>query len=566
VASTIAPKRILPSVLLFVGSAFTALGQTISGGAWSGNVTATSATASIRVGASGLPVRLAVGLTEALSNPKYFGPVTSAGATGNVVSVDASGLQPNTDYFYGFEVQGALRTETISRGKFHTFPVGASSFKLLIAADADPADADQRAFAAMLAEQPLLFINLGDMFYRDTNTTTLDEHLQNYDVVLNSSTEGPLYRGMGLAYMWDDHDYCGDNSDGTSAGRVAAQNAYRMRVPHYPLGTIDGTVGQAFTVGRVRVIMTDLRSGSASASTPESASKSRLGVTQKAWFKQELLSARDAGFPLIFWVCTTPWIDAAKLGADTWGGYAAERTEIANFLRDNRIKNVVLLSADMHALAYDDGTHSDYATGGGLPLIVIQSASITSLGNAKGGPYTAGPFEGPTQYGILEITDTGGSSILCRFTGKRVGEGAKLSFQFSSSAAAIDTNLAVGTLGPVDRALVNISARGRLAAPGDTLIAGFVISGKSSRSILVRAVGPSLAEFGVADAVNRPAMVLFQQSTVVASNSDWGLEDSARLTTAFDRAGAFRFKSTSSRDAAMLLTLAPGSYTVQGAA
>jgi hypothetical protein len=51
---------------------------------------------------------------------------------------------------------------------------------------------------------------------------------------------------------------------------------------------------------------------------------------------------------------------------------------------------VAILSGDMHALAFDDGSHSDYATGGGAPLTVLQAAALTHTGAEKGGPYAGG--------------------------------------------------------------------------------------------------------------------------------------------------------------------------------
>jgi hypothetical protein len=84
-----------------------------------------------------------------------------------------------------------------------------------------------------------------------------------------------------------------------------------------------------------------------------------------------------------------------------------------------------------------------------------------------------------------------------------------------------------------------------------------------TRNILMRAVGPSLRAFGVTDPVPFPMLSLYRGSTLVASNENWGLLDATRLTAAFDRVGAFRFLGTESRDAALLLTLEPGSYTLQ---
>ena len=209
-------------------------------------------------------------------------------------------------------------------------------------------------------------------------------------------------------------------------------------MPHYPLATnAGGSIAQAFTIGRVLVILTDLRSAADAPDKRDTAAKTHLGVAQKNWFKQELISARDAGFPLVLWVSSNPWIGQLNPAEDidNWSAYQSERTEIANFMRDNRITNVVILAGDMHALAYDDGTHSDYATGGGAPIPVLQGASLTQGGSIKGGPYSGAPIPGNAQYGVLEVYDSSGPSIACRFLGMRAGEGQKMAYIFSSSSA-----------------------------------------------------------------------------------------------------------------------------------
>ena len=476
------------------------------------------------------------------------------------------GLKPDTDYFYGIEVAGVLRGEENSRGRFHTFPLGRGSFKIAFASCSDYNAPDQSAFDALVAERPLLFIHMGDLHYNDTNSTNYDDYRANYDAVLNQRNQSAFYRSTALAYMWDDHDYSGNNSDSTALGQDYARFVYKERVPHYPIASnAGGTMAQAFTIGRVRIIITDLRSAADPADKKDTPTKTHLGTAQKNWFKQELISARDAGFPLILWVSSNPWIGALNPAEDidNWSAYSNERTEIANYLRDNRITNVVILAGDMHALAYDDGTHSDYASGGGAPLVVLQAAALAREANVKGGPYSAGPFPGTTQYGVLEITDTGGAVVQCRFTGHRVDEGAKLVFRFNASAALVDVNPRTGADVTTDRALVNLSTRVRLSTPTDTLIAGFVISGNTPRNILLRAAGPSLAAFGIADFIPRPVVALYQGQNIIASNDDWSLGDLTRLSAAFDRVGAFRFASITSRDAALLITLLPGAYTVQ---
>jgi phosphodiesterase/alkaline phosphatase D-like protein len=550
--------RSVTLLLGYLAFAGVTIGQTASpfiGGAWSGNVTPTTATVAVRLASTGQRVRLQVSQNEALTQPIYSPAVTTAATTGNTVKLSVQGLQPDTDYYYGIEVAGVLRTEIVSRGRFRTFPLGRASFRIAFGSCGDFRAADQSAYDAIMRERPLLFINMGDLHYSDTNSTVADEYRYNYDNVLGHPVQGALYRSVPVAYMWDDHDYCGNNTDTTAIGRDTARAGYKERVPHYPLGAGGGTMAQAFTVGRVRFIMTDLRSASVSPHQKESASKTKLGTAQKTWFKQELINARDGGFPLIVWVCPDPWIAPAQIGDDSWGGHATERTEIANFIRDNRISNLVLLSGDMHGLAYDDGSHSDYATGGGAPVTVLHAAALTSEGSAKGGPYTAGPIPGSQQYGILEIYDNGGPSVACRFLGTKVNEGRKLTQIFSGSVA-----------GANDHALVNISTLARVSSGTDAIVSGFVISGSSARTVLVRAIGPTLSAFGVNDALTDPVLSVFQGDRLVATNNAWA--GTARAATegildAFDRAGAFRLVDEASRDAALVVSLSPGPYTVQ---
>ncbi len=546
------------SLVLFGAICTTVFAQTgvwVVGGVWSGNVSPTGATVAVRLNASGQRVRLQVSQNENLTPAVFSSAVTTTATSGNTVKLTVQGLQPDTDYYYGVEIAGSLRTETVSRGRFRTFPLGKSSFRIAFGSCGDFRAPDQSVYDAIMRERPLLFLNMGDMHYSDTNSTNAEDYRANYDNVTGHREQGALYRSVPMAYVWDDHDFCGNDSDTTFAGRDAARATYRERIPHYPLGPTGGSIGQAFTIGRVRFIMTDVRSASSPATQKDNASKTKLGAAQKAWFKQELVSARDSGFPLIVWVNPDPWIGVAEAGEDTWAGYTTERTEIANFIRDNRVSNVVVLSGDMHGLAVDDGTNSDYATGGGAPLTVLHAAALTSNASMKGGPYSGGAIPGTQQYGILEIYDNGSDSVACRFLGKRVGEGAKLTHIFSGSTA-----------GSKDHAIVNISTLARVTSGEDALVSGFVISGASNRRVLIRAIGPTLAAFGVGDSLARPVLSVFQGARIVATNSGWaGPTPAATEATldAFDRAGAFRLVDDTSRDASLVVSLAPGAYTVQ---
>ncbi|MBC7369707.1 MAG: hypothetical protein H7343_23305, partial [Undibacterium sp.] len=77
-------------------------------------------------------------------------------------------------------------------------------------------------------------------------------------------------------------------------------------------------------------------------------------------------------------------------------------------------------------------------------------------------------------------------------------------------------------------------------------------------------VGPTLPVFGVTGVLADPQIVVFAGASVVASNDDWetGTGNAALITAAAARVGAFALP-TGSKDAAVLVTLPPGAYTVQ---
>lgn len=108
--------------------------------------------------------------------------------------------------------------------------------------------------------------------------------------------------------------------------------------------------------------------------------------------------------------------------------------------------------------------------------------------------------------------------------------------------------------------LVNLSTRARVAAD-NPLITGFAINGTNPRTVLVRAAGPGLAAFGVPGVVAAPHLRLHDASgAVILENSGWG--DSTALGKVFLATGAFPF-AQGSADAAAVVTLAPGSYSVE---
>jgi hypothetical protein len=95
-----------------------------------------------------------------------------------------------------------------------------------------------------------------------------------------------------------------------------------------------------------------------------------------------------------------------------------------------------------------------------------------------------------------------------------------------------------------------------------TGIVGFVLEGDYPATLLLRAIGPSLAGLGVTGAHPDPRLSLHRGSTLLMQNQTWGSrQTNPALAATMERIGAFPLLDDSA-DAALLVTLSPGAYTV----
>jgi hypothetical protein len=110
---------------------------------------------------------------------------------------------------------------------------------------------------------------------------------------------------------------------------------------------------------------------------------------------------------------------------------------------------------------------------------------------------------------------------------------------------------------------INLSSRARVRRGDGVLIGGFVIRGPAYHRMLIRAVGPGLAPLGVAAPLADPVLTLYSGASPVATNDRWDVgANAAAVHTASGNVGAFALPA-GSQDAALLITLAPGAYTVK---
>lgn len=434
-------------------------------GPWSGAVTTTSAEVRAKIAKPDQVVRLWVSTHASLSDPHIVGPAFSRTNVANsVVGFNVLNLQPDTTYYYAFEVQGEL--DRARSGRFRTLPTGIASFEFAFAS-CGRTGSTNNSYEIIRRHQPLFFLNTGDFHYEDVHSAHVDKFYEAYDRVLASPVQARLYREVPLIYIWDDHDFCGNNSDERGLGRTAVRQAYRDYFPHFPFieAAPTGPIAQSFNVGRVKFILTDLRSQRDPSAWWDSPRKTMMGTAQREWWKRELLAA-NGRFPLIFWVSSVPWIGSMQTnhywpvgandygyfhhekldyhstnahpsrfyGIDSWAAYAYERAELATFVKHHNIRGLVILHGDMHALAADDGSHSDYAVGRGAPIPVMAAAPLDQDASLKGGPYSQGVYKPRKHegcFGLVTVTDDG-HHITAQYSGRNDADEEKIALTITS--------------------------------------------------------------------------------------------------------------------------------------
>jgi uncharacterized delta-60 repeat protein len=250
---------------------------------------------------------------------------------------------------------------------------------------------------------------------------------------------------------------------------------------------------------------------------------------------------------------------SARLANISSRGYvgSGDETMIAGFAVSGTAQHTVLIRAVGPTLG-------DYGVGHTLtdPKLTLFSGS-TSLfvsddwgreGNASAIAAAA------TKVGAFPLPPTGKDAVLLVAL-KPGNYTAQVSAASGEGGIALIEVYDVDTDSAATDRLTNIATRCGTGSGEAVLTAGFAVRGNASKRLLIRASGPALTAFGVSGVVDDPFLSVLNGQTLLQSNDDWNISD-ATLNTAITAVGAFPFPSLS-RDAAVLLTLAPGNYTAQ---
>ena len=204
--------------------------------------------------------------------------------------------------------------------------------------------------------------------------------------------------------------------------------------------------------------------------------------------------------------------------------------------------------------------NDNYAGTGGATMVIAKAAAAVVLHGLfhkyDGTPKT-----------VSATTSPAGIAHVVTYDGSETAPSAKGSYAVSASITDPNySGAASATLYIGDGAqLVNLSSRALVGASGDIMIPGFVVRGTGTKTLLIRGIGPALAQFGLAEDVvlQNPTLRLLSGNTVVASNTVWSTApNAAEIITRSAEIGAFAL-APNSGDCALLLGVAAGPYTVQ---
>ena len=237
--------------------------------------------------------------------------------------------------------------------RFTTFnQVGnAGNFRLAFGGGAGFVPQHEYIWNTIADTEPQALFQLGDNVYID-NTDVMDMHHYCYYRRQSRSEYRALVSGVSVFSIWDDHDFgLNDCSGGpgieTPKWKRSTYEIFRdnWANPAYGGGDKQPGIWWDTYINDVHFICIDGRYYRTNPKTTKG-KLSMLGSAQKYWLLNTIKKSKGT-FKVL--VSPVPWVFKAKGDSkDTWNGFKDERNEIFQFLKENNIKGVLLMSADRH--------------------------------------------------------------------------------------------------------------------------------------------------------------------------------------------------------------------------
>ena len=339
------------------------------------------------------------------------------------VKADATGLQPGRTYYYAFQAAGAR--SPIGRTKTLPPAADASRVRLALLCCANYPSGFFNVYRCVANRLDLdAVVHVGDYIYEFENprygggaglvripeprreAVTLSDYRVRYATYRLDPDLQEAHRQHPFIAVWDDHEVTNDawsggasnhnpeQGEGDWATRQAA--AYRAYLEWMPVREAQGSgihLYRGFRFGSlIDLIMLDTRglrdkqaADLASFTDPK---RTLLGAAQEAWLFDQLRSSQQAGTAwrmlgqqILFSRVTPPgW---PVLSPDVWDGYQAARDRVLDFLEMERVRDVAILSGDLHSswaldVVRDPWRQYQPATGAGSLAVEMLTPAISS--------------------------------------------------------------------------------------------------------------------------------------------------------------------------------------------
>lgn len=312
--------------------------------------------------------------------------------------IEITGLLPETKYNYKIIIDGKEIEKLYS---FETYAERSSKEKIRIAfgGGAGYTDKHERIWDTLATYNLDAFLMLGDNVYVDLPEMPGSFHDYTYYRRQSRPEYKRFLESTNIYAIWDDHDAAIDD---IWMGPYVDKPDWKLpMLRHFERQWVNPFNGSEkvpgcyfnFSIGKVEFFMLDCRFYR---TNPYKEQSTMLGPDQKKWLKQKLLES-DSEVKVL--VSSVPWSLEAKPGSkDTWAGFEKERSEMFNFLTDNNIEGVILLSADRHRTdAWKIERDNDY------PLYEFQSSRLTNIHTHPVMPEALVAYNGKCSFGLLEF-------------------------------------------------------------------------------------------------------------------------------------------------------------------
>jgi alkaline phosphatase D len=341
-------KQFLVALSLAIGACSPAPGPSrvqLNAGPMLGDITPTS----VRLWASAdIPMRFNVELktVDGEWQPAANNPLLVLASSDNPRgSCEIMGLSADTEYQYRLIASDGVVVGK-STQKFRTS--GAAKFRVAFgscAGDWGP-DPSQSIFKTIAAQHPQWFLWMGDnIYYSRARQEWNDIEMMRERWAIQRSLPHlqELLSSTAHASTWDDHDYGPNNSDKTYFLREESFELYKSYWPNPYFGSDNDGVYFALHLNGVDVFMLDTRFNR-QPNKLDAKDKELLGERQWRWLEGELRDS-TASFKIIV---SGMQLLAEYHAYESWAMFDSEKQRLLNYVNDNKINGVVLLSGDRH--------------------------------------------------------------------------------------------------------------------------------------------------------------------------------------------------------------------------